>query len=115
LLFAFDSATVLPTANSFLRPLVKRARRQHLLVSITGHASPDRGTAAYNIALSKRRARAVRDRLIALGLPATWMAKVRGVGTAGHGPGSCLAQGQLNETVCANLRRVVIKMTPHRT
>jgi outer membrane protein OmpA-like peptidoglycan-associated protein len=114
LLFAFDSATLLPAADSILQPLVKRARRQHLLVAITGQASPDGGTAAYNIALSQRRARAVRDRLTALGLPATWITRVTGVGTAGHGPGSCLVQGHLDETICAQLRQVVIKMTPHR-
>jgi outer membrane protein OmpA-like peptidoglycan-associated protein len=113
LLFAFDSATLIPTADSILRPLVKRARQQHLLVSITGHASPDGGTAAYNIALSKRRARAVRKRLVALGLPAAWVAKVTGVGTAGHGPGSCLVDGQIDETICAQLRQVVIVMSPY--
>jgi outer membrane protein OmpA-like peptidoglycan-associated protein len=114
LLFAFDSATLLPTADSILRPLVKRARRQHPLVSITGSASPDGGAAAYNLALSRRRAAAVRDRLVALGLPATWITNVTGIGTGGHGPGACLVQGQLDETICAHLRRVVISMVPNR-
>ena len=111
LLFAFDSATLLSSADGILQPLVKRARRYHLLVSIKGSASPDGGTAAYNLALSKRRAQAVRDRLIDLGLPAAWITKAIGVGTAGHGPGSCLVRGQLSETRCAQLRRVVIAMT----
>jgi outer membrane protein OmpA-like peptidoglycan-associated protein len=114
LLFAFDSAVLLPAADGILQPLVQRARRLHLLVSITGHASPDGGTAAYNLALSKRRAEAVRSRLIALGLPAAWIISVTGAGTAGHGPASCLVHGQVDETICAQLRRVVIAMAPHR-
>ena len=69
LLFYFDSATLVPTADAVLRPLAEQARRRHLEVSITGYASPE-GSVTYNVALSKRRAIAVRDRLIALGLPA---------------------------------------------
>ena len=115
LLFAFDSSVLIRTANSILQPLVARVQRHHLLVSITGHASPDGGTIAYNLALSKRRARAVRNRLIALGLPAAWITRVTGVGTDHHGPGSCLMQGQLDETICAHLRKVVIVMSPRRS
>jgi outer membrane protein OmpA-like peptidoglycan-associated protein len=114
LLFAFDGATLLSGADGILQPLVKRARRQNLLISIEGSASPDGGTAAYNLALSRRRAQAVRNRLIALGLPTTWITRVTGVGTAGDRPGACLVRGQLDETICAHLRRVVITMTPNR-
>jgi outer membrane protein OmpA-like peptidoglycan-associated protein len=42
-------------------------------VSAAGHAAP-RGTAEYNIALSDRRARAVRDHLKRLGVDATRVA-----------------------------------------
>lgn len=115
LLFAFDSATLLPAANGILEPLVERSRRHHLLVSVAGYASPDGGTAAYDLTLSQRRAQAVRDRLVSLGLPASWITKITGVGTAGHGPSSCLVHGHLVETICAKLRRVVIVMTPFRS
>jgi outer membrane protein OmpA-like peptidoglycan-associated protein len=114
LLFAFNSATLLSGADGILQPLVKRSKRHHLLVSIKGYASPDGGTAAYNVALSKRRAQAVRNRLVSLGMPAAWITKVAGAGTAGHGRGSCLVRGQLDETICAKLRRVVVAMTPDR-
>ena len=87
LLFQFNRATLIPAADSVLQPIATRARSQHLLVSITGYASPDGGTDAYNTALSKRRAAAVRDRLIALGLPAAQITKVTGAGTAGEAPG----------------------------
>ena len=49
--FAFNSARLLPGADAILGPLAARARAGHLLVSITGYASPDGGTAAYNNAL----------------------------------------------------------------
>jgi outer membrane protein OmpA-like peptidoglycan-associated protein len=114
LLFAFDSATLLPSADSILQPLVKWAQRKHLLVSIKGSASPDGGTTTYNIALSQHRAQAVRDRMISLGLPAAWITKVTGVGTAGDRPGACLVRGHLDETICAHLRRVIITLTPDR-
>ena len=70
LLFQFNSSALVPTADSILQPIVLRARSQHVLVFITGYASPDGGASAYNKALSDRRANAVRNRLIALGLPA---------------------------------------------
>ena len=92
LLFPFDSATLLPSANSILQPLATQARSQHLQVSITGYASPDGGTAAYNTALSQRRATAVGRRLIALGLPPAQITSVIGAGTAGKRSDACLVQ-----------------------
>jgi len=112
LLFQFDSATLIPAADSVLAPIADQARRQHLRVAITGHASPDGGTGAYNIALSVRRADAVRDRLIALGLPAGQITQVTGVGTADEPPNACLTRGHLDEAICAQLRRVVVVLSP---
>jgi outer membrane protein OmpA-like peptidoglycan-associated protein len=112
LLFQFNSATLLPTADSILQPLATQAQDEHLLVAITGYASPDGGTAAYNKALSTQRASAVRKRLIALGLPASQITKVAGAGTAGQKPSTCLVDGQLNEAICAQLRRVVVVFYP---
>lgn len=112
LLFQFGSATLIPAADSVLAPIAGQARRQHLRVAITGHASPDGGTDAYNKALSARRADAVRDRLTALGLPAGQITQVTGVGTAGEPPSACLTQGHLDEAICAQLRRVVVVLSP---
>jgi hypothetical protein len=63
---SLNSATLLSSADSIVQPIAD----QDLQLSITGHASPDGGTRAYNEALSIRRAMAVRNRLLALGLPA---------------------------------------------
>ena len=94
-----------PHRRAVPQPLTKQARRQHLRVSITGYASPE-GGAAYNVVLSERRAFAVRDQLIALGLPAAQITRVTGAGTGGQTLSACLAHGQLDEAKCATLRRV---------
>jgi len=110
--FAFDSAHLLPGADAILSPIAVRARAGHLLVSITGYASPDGGTAAYNLALSHRRAQSVQARLLALGVPPGQITHVTGEGIAGTTPQTCYRNGQLDEAVCAALRRVVILLTP---
>lgn len=112
LLFRFGSSHLMPTADSLLRPIADHAIALHLRVSITGHASPDGGSASYNKALSERRAIAVRNRLIAFGLPPGQIASVAGVGTAGLRPGACMVAGHLDEAKCAQLRRVVIVQFP---
>ena len=38
-------------------------------IVVEGHASPE-GSSAYNLALSEKRAKALRDRLVAAGVPA---------------------------------------------
>ena len=112
LLFQFDSSALLPTADRILQPIVTQARDHDLRVSITGYASPDGGTTAYNNELSGRRAQAVSRRLRALGLPVGQIIEVTGAGTAGKSLAACLVQGQLDEAVCAQLRRVVITSSP---
>jgi len=111
-LFAFNSSSLLADADGILGPLAGRARAQHQFVSITGYASPDGGTAAYNLALSRQRAMAVRNRMIALGLPPSQITQVTGLGTAGRSPRTCDRDGQLDEAICAGLRRVVILLIP---
>ena len=111
-LFAFGSARLLPGADGILRPLAGRARGRHELVSITGYASPDGGSAAYNLTLSRSRALSVRNRLEALGLPPGQITQVTGLGTAGLTRRACYRHGQPDEAVCATLRRVVILLTP---
>ena len=106
--FAFNSARLLPGASALLRPLANLAVARHLKVSIAGYSSPDGGTAAYNQALSERRAMAIRDRLIALGVPPGAIVRVRGYGTAGRTRAACYRGGHLDEAICAGLRHVVI-------
>lgn len=111
-LFAFDRASLLPGADGILGPLAAKARSGHLLASITGYASPDGGSDAYNTALSEARARAVRSRLIALGLPPGQITHVAGVGTDGKTSQACDVAGQFDEAICAQLRRVVVLLAP---
>ena len=110
-LFAFNSATLLPGADGILGPLAAQARSGRLLVTITGYASPDGGSAAYNLALSRARAQAVRARLVALGLPPGQITRVTGLGTDGKTLQACDVAGQFDEAVCAQLRRVVVLLS----
>ena len=113
--FPFDSARLLPGTDAVLGPLAAEARGQYLQVTITGYASPDGGTDAYNRALSAARAQAVRTRLIALGVPASLIVKTVGLGTVGQPRSACYRQGRLDEAICAQLRRVVITLYPAPT
>jgi hypothetical protein len=90
-------------------PIAEHARAAGLWLSITGQASPDGGTGPYNLGLSLARARAVQARLIALGVPAGRITRVAGVGTAGR---TCSVGGVPDEALCAQLRRVVIDLSP---
>ena len=67
LLFAFNSAKLSPTAQSYLDILVQQIKATgRPVTTVIGHT--DRvGTAAYNLGLSQRRAEAVRAYLIAQG------------------------------------------------
>ena len=112
-LFAFGSAKLGPGTDRILAPLAAQARAWHLHVSITGQASPDGGSDAYNASLSGYRALAVRARLVALGVPARQITHVTGIGTAGEPPDACYSTGRLNEATCAQLRRVVIVLSPN--
>jgi outer membrane protein OmpA-like peptidoglycan-associated protein len=110
-LFAFNSAVLLPGAAAVLGPLATRARSGHLLVTITGYASPDGGSVAYNLTLSRARALAVRAGLIGLGLPPGQITRVTGLGTDGKTSQACDVAGQFDEASCAQLRRVVVLLT----
>jgi outer membrane protein OmpA-like peptidoglycan-associated protein len=111
-LFPFNSARLVAGADSILRPLVSQARAEHRLVSISGFASPDGGSRLYNLALSRSRAQSVRNRMVTLGLPPAQVAQVAGLGTGGLTDRACYRHGQLDEAVCATMRRVVILLNP---
>jgi outer membrane protein OmpA-like peptidoglycan-associated protein len=108
--FAFNSARLLPGADAILSPLARQARARRMSITITGYASPDGGTPAYNLALSAKRAYAVKARLIDLGVPARQIVEAVGLGLDGKTRVACLRQGQLDEAICARFRRVVITL-----
>ena len=111
-LFAFGSAALDPSAQQVLQPLATDARNKHLRIDVTGYASPDGGTADYNRALSQRRAVAVQDLLVQLGVPAGQFDAVTGVGVDEYRPDACTSHGQLDRAKCAQLRRVVVVTRP---
>lgn len=108
--FPFNSARLLPGADTILGPIATRARDGHLEVTIVGYASPDGGSGRYNRTLSADRAKAVRARLIALGVPAGLIVQTVGLGTAGKTRLDCYRHGHLDEAICAHLRRVLITL-----
>ncbi len=110
--FAFASARLLPGADTILGPLAARVRSGHRFVSISGFASPDGGSAVYNVNLSERRSDAVKTELLRLGVPASHIVHAGGEGTAGQPPAACDRNGQLDENVCAKFRRVIILLSP---
>jgi outer membrane protein OmpA-like peptidoglycan-associated protein len=112
--FAFSSARLLPGADIILGPIATRARDQHREVTIIGYASPDGGSGSYNRALSAKRARAVRARLISLGVPAGLIGRAAGRGTAGQPRSACYRDGHLDEAICARLRHVLITLRSAR-
>ena len=112
-LFAFNSASLLAGADGVLSPLASRARAQHRAGHHHRLRLAGRWVGRLQPGLSKDRARAVRNRLVALGLPLSQISQVTGLGTAGQPPRACDLHGQLDEAICAGLRRVVILLIPH--
>jgi outer membrane protein OmpA-like peptidoglycan-associated protein len=110
--FTFNSARLLAGADIILGPIATKARDQRREVTIIGYASPDGGSGTYNLALSAARARAVRARLISLGVPANLIGQAAGLGTAGQPRSACYRHGHLDEAICARLRRVLITLRP---
>ncbi|RBO88486.1 OmpA family protein [Nocardia puris] len=76
--FAPDSAVLPASADDVLRPLAEAVFRCHIRrVDITGHIA-DTGTGDARDNLAQRRARAVADRLVSLGLPSGVLGAVAG-------------------------------------
>jgi peptidoglycan-associated lipoprotein len=70
-LFAFDRADITPEAQETLTRQADWLRRYpNVTVTIEGHCD-ERGTREYNLALGERRAQAVKNVLVALGIPAS--------------------------------------------
>lgn len=95
--FAFDDATLSEAARRSLQETAECLRRQPgRRFVLTGHADP-RGTVEYNLALGHRRAQAVLNYLMALGVPSEQL--------VASSVGSEYAQGQ-DEEGWARDRRV---------
>ncbi|MBV9832895.1 MAG: OmpA family protein [Alphaproteobacteria bacterium] len=74
--FDFDRSNITPTASETIRKAAADAKAgQKTRVGVTGHADRS-GSDAYNMALSLRRANAVKDELVRNGIPATAIAVV---------------------------------------
>ncbi|MCI0506259.1 MAG: OmpA family protein [Gammaproteobacteria bacterium] len=65
--FDFDDATVRPDVRQAIEAHVERLKTHAKLIRIEGHAD-ERGTDAYNKELGMRRADAIRDLLISMGV-----------------------------------------------
>ena len=102
--FDFDSARLTPNARTILRNVAERLAYHHKTeVEISGHTDSV-GSRAYNQRLSERRAEAVRDYLIELGVDAERLTAV------GFGPEQPIASNDTEEGREVN-RRIEIKRT----
>jgi OOP family OmpA-OmpF porin len=76
-LFASDSAQIDAAGRKVIDQVVARTvaktqgRLDNFAISVTGHADRAGGAEGYNLALSLKRAEAVRDALVAAGIPAS--------------------------------------------
>ena len=78
--FDFDKSYVKPYYNGLLGILKEFLNEKDYNVSITGHTD-SKGSDAYNMALGMRRAKAVKERLIELGLSSS---RIRGIDSKGE-------------------------------
>jgi peptidoglycan-associated lipoprotein len=69
--FAYDQSTISPEGQQILQRQSEWLKRYaQVSVTIEGHCD-ERGTREYNLALGERRAQAVKNVLVALGIPAS--------------------------------------------
>jgi len=95
--FAFDEYDLDREAMSILSANARTLREADVVVMVSGHCD-ERGTVEYNMALGEKRALAVRDYLVSLGVPA------RNLRTTSYGKSKPFAMGH-NEEAWAKNRR----------
>lgn len=94
--FAFDSSEISAEARQILEQQAAWLQRYpNVSVTIEGHCDK-RGTREYNLALGARRASAVKDVLVALGIPATR------VSTISYGKERPLVDGDTEDAYAQN-------------
>ena len=98
--FAFDRSDITPESQQILERQADWLRRYpNVTVTIEGHCD-ERGTREYNIALGERRAQAVKNVLVALGVPASR------ISTISYGKERPAVVGSSEEAYAQNRRAV---------
>ncbi|WP_280483564.1 OmpA family protein [Nocardia farcinica] len=112
--FAPDSADLPADADNALRPLVDAARRCNVArIDLVGHIA-DTGTGDTRGDLAGRRARAVADRLLGLGLPPTLIGSVTGRDAREPVVPNFAPDGSFDEAKARQNRRVELTFVPSR-
>jgi peptidoglycan-associated lipoprotein len=98
--FAFDRSDISPEAQQILERQADWLRRYpNVTVTIEGHCD-ERGTREYNLALGERRAQAVKNVLVAMGIPASR------ISTISYGKERPAVVGSSEEAYAQNRRAV---------
>src|SRR5258708_34943440 len=98
--FAFDRSDIMPEAQEILARQADWLRRYpNVTVTIEGHCD-ERGTREYNLALGERRAQAVKNVLVASGIPASR------ISTISYGKERPAVVGSSEEAYAQNRRAV---------
>jgi peptidoglycan-associated lipoprotein len=98
--FAFDRSDITPEARETLARQADWLRRYpNVTATIEGHCD-ERGTREYNLALGERRAQAVKNVLVALGIPASR------ISTISYGKERPAVVGSTEEAYAQNRRAV---------
>ena len=100
--FEYDQTDISPEAQQILQRQAQWLKRYpNVSVTIEGHTD-ERGTREYNLALGERRAQAVKNVLVALGIPASRMQTIsygKGRPAVPHEDESSYAQNRRGVTV----------------
>ena len=100
--FAFDRSDISPEARQILTRQADWLRRYpNVTVTIEGHCD-ERGTREYNLALGERRAQAVKNVLVASGIPASR------ISTISYGKERPAVVGSSEEAYAQNRRAVTV-------
>jgi peptidoglycan-associated lipoprotein len=98
--FAFDRSDITPESREILSRQADWLRRYpNVSVTIEGHCD-ERGTREYNLALGERRAQAVKNVLVAMGIPASR------ISTISYGKERPAVVGSTEEAYAQNRRAV---------